>query len=111
MKDRKKADRLAWLASRQPPFRKRVRHNPDGSLLEDPLRIDLTEVLSKARHVSQRIKDGLEVLYDCRFLIRFDIAKMPSEIGIAVCGSIESGRRSEDEMVAPAHLLAKTRER
>lgn len=84
IKRRREGDRLAWLASRQPPLEKRVRHNPDGSLLEDPLHMDLTELLSKARHDARKVKHGLEVLYDCRFLIRFDIAKMPSEIGMSL---------------------------
>lgn len=84
MRRRGEGDRLAWLASRQPPYEKRVRHHPDGSPLEDTLYMDLTDILSQARQNAQTIKDGLEVLYDCRFLIRFNIAKMPSEIGMSL---------------------------
>ena len=64
-------ERLAWLASRQPPL------HPDKLGPDDPLRLDLTERLS------ERLRNGnttLSILYDCRFLLRFSLALMPENI-------------------------------
>jgi hypothetical protein len=57
----------------------------------DPLNLDLTDQLCQAK---KKLKEGaqgdqtaagiLEILYDCRFIIRFDVAKMPFEIGLSL---------------------------
>jgi tRNA(Ile)-lysidine synthase len=84
--------RFGWLASRQPPFHKNVRAKGDAS---DPLTFDLTDRLCRAREdlqerIQKRTQDDqtaagmLEILYDCRFIIRFDVARMPAQIGLSL---------------------------
>jgi tRNA(Ile)-lysidine synthase len=67
---------VAWLASRQPPM-----HKSKMAELEiiNPLRIDLTEMLKHTLEDMSDISNAStpEILYDCRFLVRFDIAKIP----------------------------------
>ncbi|KAF8447804.1 PP-loop family-domain-containing protein [Boletus edulis BED1] len=65
-------DHFCWLASRVPPFSK----NPQqGAGSPTKLVIDLTERL-KATIIS----DPLQVLYDCRFLLRIDPLQMPTHV-------------------------------
>ena len=66
-------DRFCWLASRLPPFLK----NPQqGAGSPARLVIDLTEQLRHA--VSTNVPT--EVLYDCRFLLRFDPCQIPAHV-------------------------------
>lgn len=74
-------DRLGWIASRQPPYSKRLRHNSDGTPQGDQLHLNLTYILSEARKRNDKL---IEVLWDCRFLLRFNISRMPSEIGMSI---------------------------
>lgn len=77
-------DRFGWLASRQPPFHKNTRAKGHGS---DPLTFDLTDQLRQAgNEVAQNHEatKTLEILYDCRFLLRFDVTSMPPEIGVSL---------------------------
>jgi tRNA(Ile)-lysidine synthase len=85
-------DRFGWLASRQPPFHKNTRAMGDAP---DPLTLDLTDKICQRR---KELKEGtqtdqtagrtLEILYDCRFLLRLDLAKMP----LAIATSLAVGR-------------------
>ncbi|KXN92266.1 tRNA(Ile)-lysidine synthase [Leucoagaricus sp. SymC.cos] len=71
---------VGWMATRQPP------QNPERMAamgLEDTLNVDLTEFLRKGLRNwgrgSEHAPGGpavLEMLWDCRFLIRFDLSKM-----------------------------------
>jgi len=65
---------FAWLASRIPPFFK----NPqEGAGSASRLFIDLTNQFHIALTKSEPV---LEVLYDCRFLIRFDLSRIPKHV-------------------------------
>lgn len=79
----KEGDRFGWLATRQPPYDKRIRYTPDGKQQEDPLHVDLTDTLNKAQQEGNT-RQPLEILYDCRFILRFDLAKMPSDIRVSL---------------------------
>ncbi len=72
---------VGWLATRQPP------HRPEKMVefdLEDTLNVDITGELRQGLTAWDGGKGSgphvLEVLWDCRFLVRFDLAKMPKEI-------------------------------
>jgi len=68
------SDRLAWFASRQPPSNKTT----DTDDVTNPLILDLTDRLRQAKEKENNgVTKPLEILYDCRFLLRFDMAKMP----------------------------------
>jgi tRNA(Ile)-lysidine synthase len=81
-------DRFGWLASRQPHFYKNIRAIGDAP---NPLAFNLTNQLCQLRN---RLKEErgnertarrtLEILYDCRFLLRFDVTKMPLEIDMSL---------------------------
>jgi hypothetical protein len=81
------SDRFGWFASRQPPFRKNVATGDAG----DRLHIDLTGQICQLK---KELKEGaqkdrttgamLEILYDCRFLLRFDVAKIPPELSMSL---------------------------
>ena len=71
-------DRFCWLASRVPPFSK----NPQqGTGSSTQLVIDLTERLAAAM-ISP--SDPIQVLYDCRFLLRIDPLQMPTHVKSAL---------------------------
>ena len=78
-------DRFGWLASRQPPFHKNTRAMGDAP---DRLTLDLTDKICQRRKElnegTQTAKRTLEILYDCRFLLRLDLAKMPLEIALSL---------------------------
>lgn len=62
----------AWLVSRLPPFFK----NPqEGAGSASRLFVDLTKQFVLANAAS---RDALQVLYDCRFLVGFDLTQMPN---------------------------------
>jgi tRNA(Ile)-lysidine synthase len=66
---------IGWLASRQPPPRRR---DMEARGLVNLLWIDVTEQLTKA--LAERNDGGplvVQVLFDCRFLIHFDVRKLP----------------------------------
>ncbi|KAI6045581.1 hypothetical protein EDC04DRAFT_2865124 [Pisolithus marmoratus] len=64
----------AWLASRLPPFFK----NPqEGTGSASRLSVDVTKQLMLANATS---RDVVPVLYDCRFLVGFDLAQMPEHV-------------------------------
>lgn len=70
-----------WIATRQPP------HRPEKMReygLEDTLNVDLTDTLKRGLVDWNGGKGSgpqvIEVLWDCRFLVRFDLAKMPKRI-------------------------------
>jgi len=66
---------VGWLASRQPPINKRVM---EARMMPNPLRVDITERLK--RGLSESTQDIVDVLWDCRFLIRFNLSKMPPHL-------------------------------
>jgi len=72
----KPEERCGWLASRQPPLSEEKR----GSV-HNPLLLDLTDRLRSCKG-----KKNLEILYDCRFLLRFHMDKMPDDIVKSVTG-------------------------
>lgn len=81
-------DRFGWLASRQPPFDKNIGAIGDAP---DPLIFNLTDRLCQLRNRlkeergnKQTARRTLEILYDCRFLLRFDVTKMPPEIDMSL---------------------------
>lgn len=79
-------DRFGWLASRQPPLYKSK--GVTGGL-EDDLEVDLSPKISrtiKELHDGKRkASDGpLDILWDCRFLLRFDLAKIPQYIAVSL---------------------------
>lgn len=62
----------AWLVSRLPPFFK----NPhEGAGSASRLFVDLTKQFVLANAAS---RDALQVLYDCRFLVGFNLTQMPN---------------------------------
>jgi tRNA(Ile)-lysidine synthase len=67
---------VAWLASRMAQPRKM----PQGR--ENPLIRDVTSLLSQPSKT-----EVVDVLYDCRFLVRFSVAKMPTDITATVTGT------------------------
>jgi len=56
----------------------------------DPLSLNLTTQLDQAKKELQKAAPKeqaattLDILYDCRFLLRFDITKMPPEIAMSL---------------------------
>lgn len=67
-------ERFAWMASRLPavPY-----HMLDTAKLSSKLDVDITERLAIA---ISRGDDSLEVLFDCRFLVRFDLSQIPETL-------------------------------
>jgi len=67
-------ERRAWIASRLPavPY-----HALETSVLSPKLDVDVTERLVTAM---SRGHHTLEVLFDCRFLVRFDLSQIPEEL-------------------------------
>ena len=67
---------VAWLASRQPPMHK---NKMDELEIPNPLRIDLTEMLKQKLPdmSSASSPSAIEILYDCRFLVRIDVTRIP----------------------------------
>jgi tRNA(Ile)-lysidine synthase len=67
-------ERRAWIACRLPavPY-----HALQNSELPPKLDIDITERLVTAMRCGN---DSLEVLFDCRFLVRFDLSQIPEEL-------------------------------
>ena len=74
----KRGEVVTWLASRQPPMHK----NKMAELeIINPLQINLTETLKqRLEDMSNSRASTPEIMYDCRFLVRFDIAKIPLRI-------------------------------
>ncbi|KAJ7217047.1 PP-loop family-domain-containing protein [Mycena pura] len=75
-------DIIGWLAARQPPL-KRARMEEAG--IPNPLRVDITDRLRarlEARH--QNPGQVLDVLWDCRFLLRMDVDRVPDGIARGV---------------------------
>jgi hypothetical protein len=74
----RKDETFGWLASRQPPLR---RETMQARGIANPLRIDITQRLAKALKDWQ---DGaspiVQVLWDCRFLVRFNVGKIPTDL-------------------------------
>ncbi|KAH7889548.1 PP-loop family-domain-containing protein [Phlebopus sp. FC_14] len=67
---------ITWLVSRMPPFSR----NPQAGVgSASRLIVDLTEKLAAAVK-SEKSLGPIEVLYDCRFLVRFDLSQMPREV-------------------------------
>ena len=72
---------IAWLASRMPPFFK----NPqEGAGSASRLIVDITHQLHAADTKSDSHTTTLDVLYDCRFLVRFDLERMPKHVQAAL---------------------------
>lgn len=70
----KDGDSVGWIASRQPPLH-RDKYKAMGQRF--PLDVDVTHELFK----SQQEGDATyEMLYDCRFLVRFDCARIPKDL-------------------------------
>ena len=70
-------DRFCWLATRLPPFAKNPQQQGAGSAAT--LVVDLTERL-RAAMSSDVPTDPLQVLYDCRFLLRINPRQMPTHV-------------------------------
>ncbi|KAF9447660.1 hypothetical protein P691DRAFT_671011 [Macrolepiota fuliginosa MF-IS2] len=72
---------VGWMAVRQPPPRPEKMREIG---LEDTLNVDLTGVLRDGMKCWDEGRGGgpevLEVLWDCRFLIRFDLGRMPGDV-------------------------------
>ncbi|TFK76242.1 adenine nucleotide alpha hydrolases-like protein, partial [Pluteus cervinus] len=77
-------DTPAWLASRQPPIHKRAMAIADRP---NPLVLDITDDL--LWQISNRASASWEVLYDFRFLLHFDLDKIPQPL----IEAIQSGAR------------------
>jgi len=90
---------IGWLASRQPPL-KRARVEEAGISNLNPLRIDVTDRLCASLEARDRNPGQvLEVLWDCRLLLRMDVDRVPDGIarGVLVTASAgwaRSGRRA-----------------
>ncbi|KAF8350504.1 hypothetical protein F5887DRAFT_1058581 [Amanita rubescens] len=67
---------IAWLASRQPPMKMR---QMDGEKVFNPLHIDATETIKqKLEDISSGSSPlAVDLLYDCRFLVRLHLTKLP----------------------------------
>ncbi|KAK2466731.1 hypothetical protein APHAL10511_000989 [Amanita phalloides] len=78
---------IAWLASRQPPLNKRKMEQLE---MYNPLQIDVTDKLKQSLDDASGAS-SMEVMYDCRFLVRFDFANMPL--------SIYNGLRGPDSQI------------
>ncbi|KAG1756314.1 PP-loop family-domain-containing protein [Suillus paluster] len=78
-------ERFAWMASRLPavPY-----HVLDTATLPPKLDVDVTERLATAIN---RGNPSLEVLFDCRFLVRFDLSQVPEELVDALRKYQETG--------------------
>ena len=69
---------FGWLASRQPPLH---RDTMQARGIVNPLRIDVTERLARAlKDWKDEASPVVHVLWDCRFLVRFDIGKIPADL-------------------------------
>jgi tRNA(Ile)-lysidine synthase len=79
---------LAWLASRQPPLRKDKTLNMG---IVDPLHLDLTDMLPD-KMADPHKASVFSILYDCRFLLRFDLSSMPMTIVKSITGSQREGQ-------------------
>ncbi|KAJ7461573.1 PP-loop family-domain-containing protein [Mycena latifolia] len=69
---------VAWLASRQPPL-SLARMATLG--ITNPLRINLTERLRAALQRRDAAPgEVIDVLWDCRFMLRLDVGKVPDDL-------------------------------
>lgn len=73
-------DHFCWLASRIPPFSKNPQQGAGSPI---GLTIDLTNRL-RAVMSSDAPADPLQILYDCRFLLRIDPSQMPTYVNSAL---------------------------
>lgn len=85
-------DISGWLASRQPPLSiaKMVERG-----LTNPLRLDVTEDLGEAQYEwenGHRPSPFVDILWDCRFLVRFDVSKLPADIIGTITGTPSGDR-------------------
>lgn len=67
--DNDEKNMFGWLASRQPPARKVSKR----TAVMDPLFLDVTNSIKEQN-------DTVEILYDNRFLVQFDLSKIPDEL-------------------------------
>lgn len=81
-------DIIGWLASRQPPMNKRIMTEKG---LMNPLVVDITDQLLSG---AQQKSEALEVLYDNRFTITFDLTRMGEFL-------LESLRASQKLIIKP----------
>jgi hypothetical protein len=75
---------VGWLASRQPPLH---RDKMEARGMINPLQLDVTELLTAGIAANKEKGTGtesLEVLYDCRFLLRFNLTRIPENIATAI---------------------------
>lgn len=80
---------FAWLASRQPPLH---RYKMETLGLPSTLEVNITPDLVRALEAWKTGAPAtFEVLYDCRFLVTFDLEKMPEKLAqrIVVPGTKE----------------------
>ncbi|KAF8077744.1 PP-loop family-domain-containing protein [Lyophyllum atratum] len=76
--DIQNSEQLGWLASRQPPMN-RLKLQERG--LPNHLEIDITSTIVKAlRDWRGGGSPVVPILYDCRFLVRFSLEKMPARL-------------------------------
>jgi tRNA(Ile)-lysidine synthase len=70
--------RLAWLASRQPPLR---RSKLEAMGQPNPLEVNITPTLVQALKAWKNgASSTFEILYDCRFIVTFNMEKMPEKL-------------------------------
>lgn len=91
--DLNSGEKRCWLASRQPPIRTLDYVNKDSSrpsgisenAAADPLELDISYLL--IGNCLNDIRGVVEVLYDCRFLIRIDFHKLSSYVSRTIIQS------------------------
>lgn len=79
----KPGETVGWLASRQPPLH---RDKMEERGMINPLQLNVTELLTAMTTDNEKgaSTEVLEVLYDCRFLLRFNLTRMPGKIATAI---------------------------
>ncbi|KAF8891234.1 PP-loop family-domain-containing protein [Infundibulicybe gibba] len=98
---------IGWLASRQPPL---SRYKMEQQGIKNPLRLDITKFICDAITAWQSGtgEATATVLYDCRFLVEFDLSKIPGSIVADLLSSGSSSPRSwggNEEQVEENHKV------
>ncbi|RDB21082.1 tRNA(Ile)-lysidine synthase [Hypsizygus marmoreus] len=69
---------FGWLASRQPPVgRQKLKERGIPNTLEIEVTSNLIEALKNRKNGGHSI---VQILYDCRFLVHFDLEKIPEDL-------------------------------
>ncbi|KAF8643880.1 hypothetical protein AX16_008896 [Volvariella volvacea WC 439] len=86
-----RGDVIAWLASRQPPLKKRILTERN---VDNPLEVDVTQLLAEQLKSTSAI-EPIEVLYDCRFLVRFNLGQVSEQVQSELAHALESGWKAQ----------------